>query len=560
MSSPALALSPNDLVLGRYRPLSPLGSGGSGSVWLARDEPTGVEVALKIVPRDGKAASRAEREVAAAARLRHQRCLRAYSLARDERNVYIAYEYVPGQTLRQAMRAGHLGDRAALEAGAQICDGLAHAHDRGIVHRDVKPANVLLADEEGVSIRLLDFGLAQMVEAETLTAAGDVPGTLAYISPERLAGEPATPAADVWAVGVLLWEALTGRHPFWSGSLLDTARLIERGAPSLGERRPDLPRRVIALVDSALSLDPERRPTAARLGAALRHETLRKRKPKPGHPRKPPELREVAPRLGHAGLAALSAGWGGSVLPFYPGGFAPVLSLLAGILAFFRPRAGIALALSVPVFPLGNISLGLAELYLVLAVCWLAVCWRTPRTALLPALGPLLGALSALGFVPLLLKPLRNPAKRAAHAALAVLIAALAAGLAHRGLPFTGAAPPRTLGLDRLESPRAAAAALREALGAQRALLVETIALAGAAAALPFAARRGTWGIATFGAAVLAATLLPVPLAAALPLVASTWLTCIALALPRRLELRRRLAALVEHLSSRVAPTRLERA
>src|SRR5919201_1736599 len=108
MSDAALALSSSELVLGRYRVLRPLGSGGSGSVWLARDEPTGVDVALKIVPREGKAASRAEREVAAAARLRHERCLRAYSLARDERNVYIAYEYVPGQTLRQAMRGGKL--------------------------------------------------------------------------------------------------------------------------------------------------------------------------------------------------------------------------------------------------------------------------------------------------------------------------------------------------------------------------------------------------------------------------------------------------------------------
>src|SRR5256886_12015322 len=98
MGEAAPALTGTELVLNRYRPLRPLGSGGSGSVWLARDERTGLDVSLKIVPREGKAASRAEREALAAARLRHERCLRAYGLERDSHNVYIAYEYLPGQT------------------------------------------------------------------------------------------------------------------------------------------------------------------------------------------------------------------------------------------------------------------------------------------------------------------------------------------------------------------------------------------------------------------------------------------------------------------------------
>ena len=233
MAEAAVALSSSELVAGRYRPLRPLGSGGSGSVWLARDENTGLDVALKIVPREGKAASRAEREALAAARLRHERCLRAYGLERDSRNVYIAYEYVPGQTMRQALRAGALNDAEAVEAGAQILEALAHAHSRGIVHRDVKPSNVLVAEGEELSVRLLDFGLAQLAEEESLTATGDVPGTLAYVPPERLHGEPGEPAADVWAVGVLLWESLAGWHPFWNGSLLETAQRIETGATPL---------------------------------------------------------------------------------------------------------------------------------------------------------------------------------------------------------------------------------------------------------------------------------------------------------------------------------------
>src|SRR5436190_9653937 len=119
------------LVLGRYRPLRPLGSGGMGSVWHAYDQRKGREVALKIVARTGTAGPRAEREAAAAAQLKHPACLRAYALARDEGHVYIAYEYVPGRTLRHALDRGELDDEESVEAAAQILEGLAHAHDHG---------------------------------------------------------------------------------------------------------------------------------------------------------------------------------------------------------------------------------------------------------------------------------------------------------------------------------------------------------------------------------------------------------------------------------------------
>ena len=192
MPSAAFALPDRTLVLDRYRPLRPLGRGGSGSVWLARDEQTGLDVALKIVPREGKRAARAAREMEAASRLRHERCVRAYDFGSDEGHVYIAYEYVRGRTLREVIRSGELDDAASVELSAQILEGLAHAHRHGIVHRDVKPSNVLVEDGDGLSARVLDFGLAQFDEADTLTAVGDVPGTLAYISPERLGGSEAT--------------------------------------------------------------------------------------------------------------------------------------------------------------------------------------------------------------------------------------------------------------------------------------------------------------------------------------------------------------------------------
>ena len=296
VSSTAYALPTPELVLDRYRPLRPIGRGGSGSVWLARDERTGLEVALKIVPREGKRASRAAREMEAASRLRHDRCVRAYDFGGDSGHVYIAYEYVQGQTMREALRAGKLSDREAIEAAAQILDALAHAHRIGIVHRDVKPSNVLVEEGPALSIKLLDFGLAQFDEADTLTAVGDVPGTLAYIAPERLTGEEATTASDVWAVGVLLWESLAGEHPFWGVPLPQVAAAIESGAPPLAGVRSDLPPAVADAVSSALAVEPTRRPPAERLARDLRAAVTSPRRDRttPARRRKPAAAPKVA--------------------------------------------------------------------------------------------------------------------------------------------------------------------------------------------------------------------------------------------------------------------------
>jgi eukaryotic-like serine/threonine-protein kinase len=528
MSNAALALEGDGLVLNRYRPLRPLGTGGSGSVWLARDERTGLDVALKIVPREGKAAARAEREAAAAARLRHPSCLRAYSFARDPRHVYIAYEFVPGRTFREALRAGELHDAAAIEACAQVCEGLAHAHAAGILHRDVKPSNVLLADGEGVSARLLDFGLAQMAEAETLTAQGDVPGTLAYISPERLAGEESTAAADVWSVGVMLWESLSGRHPFWQASMLDTARAIELGAPRLETLRPDLPKRLLELVDRALSVAPSRRPSAAELAGALRGAAVPRRAAKPRTV--PVRLPHQASRAGAALLAAAVTGWTAAELPFYPHAWAAVLALGVAAVTAARPRLGAAAALAVPLLPLGNVSLGLAVLYGAAALGWLVLTWGEPRSALLFALGPLLAPLAGLGLVPLAASRVRAGPRRAAQAGLAVLAAGLVAGVRGAPLPFTGAAPPLGLGLAGSTDPFDVLGTLARAVAAQPALLAEACAFAALAAALPFAAARGRWGAAAAGSALLGVTVLAVPSAGAVPLVVAAWLTAAAVA------------------------------
>ncbi len=507
-----------------------------GHVWLARDERSGLDVALKIVPREGKSGHRAEREARAAAALRHPRCQRILSLARDHSHVYIAYEYIPGRTLREAMRAGELDDRAALEVAAQISEALAHAHGKGIVHRDVKPSNVLLAEAEAVDVRLLDFGLAQMAEFDTLTALGDIPGTLAYISPERLQGLTATAAADVWGVGVLLWEALAGEHPFWGGDMVETSRRIQHGAEPLARLRPDLPEHVLETVSSALTVNPQRRPTAERLAQELRSLPRRRSRQKGSKPAAPPRslASVVSERLVPAALAGLASGWVAAALPFYPPGWPVAIAGAGAALGFAAPRAGLLYALTVAFFPLANISLGLALVYAALAACWLALSWRDARAGLLLTAGPLLAPVAALAVLPLAAQFARGRARRAAQAGCAVLLAAVIAGLRRAPLPFDGSAPPLGLGIDGSGRPSAVAHALGAQLASHPVVVAEALVLAAAAALLPRARRRGPWPAALFGAGLLAATALLAPAAAVLPLVAASWLTATALALEPR--------------------------
>ena len=235
-----------------------------------------------------------------------------------------------------------------------------------------------------IAVRLLDFGLAQFDGADTLTAAGDVPGTLAYIAPERLAGDEATPESDVWAVGVLLWEALAGRHPFWGVPLQEVARAIEAGAPPLGAERRDLPRRLLAAVDGALARAPERRPRASALASELR--TCDSEDPPrpaqdavPGERPLPQQAHGSSPtpfRSGRAGRAGRCLG--ATLLPFWPPALVAAITLVAALAAWLNPRAGLAVALAAPIFPLGNVAEGAAVLYGLLALGWLAVSWRTP--------------------------------------------------------------------------------------------------------------------------------------------------------------------------------------
>jgi hypothetical protein len=352
-------------------------------------------------------------------------------------------------------------------------------------------------------IRLLDFGLAQVEEADTLTAHGDVPGTLAYVSPERLDGSAATPAADVWSTGVVLWESLAGRHPFTAASPLETTRRIRDGAEPLAQLRPDLPADLCALVDRMLHVDPRRRPHAKRLPHALRDAfELRSRRPRPAT-----SLASLRERALHAGLSAAFAATALLLLPFFPTGWPLVLGALAGIASLRSPRAGLALALAAPVLPLGNVALGLALAWTLLAAGWLALFWRTPTDAFRFLAGPALAPLGLVGAVPLVAERAAGRARRAATAAAAVLAGGVFAALAGGPFPL-GSGFPDTLDLAETTRPDVAAGVVADALGGHAGLLVLALVCAAATLALEAARRYELWGAAAWGTAFLAAAIL----------------------------------------------------
>lgn len=538
VSSTAYALPAPELVLDRYRPLRPIGRGGSGSVWLARDERTGLEVALKIVPREGKRASRAAREMEAASRLRHDRCVRAYDFGGDSGHVYIAYEYVQGQTMREALRAGKLSDADAIEAAAQILDALAHAHHIGIVHRDVKPSNVLVEEGAELSIRLLDFGLAQFDEADTLTAVGDVPGTLAYIAPERLSGAEATTASDVWAVGVLLWESLAGEHPFWGVPLPQVAAAIELGAPPLASVRSDLRPAVADAVSSALAVEPAKRPSAEGLARDLRAAVTSPRRDRttPARQRKAAPTPKVAAaplpleqRLVPAGLAAIAVVVEATLLPFWTPGLTILLTVAAALATLRSPRLGLAVALFIPVFPLGNVAQAAALAYATLAALWLTLWWRDARAGLLFVAGPALAMIGAIALLPLAVQPARGRARRALQAFAGVFAAVAVAGLRDGTLPLTGDAISN-LGVDGSTSLSSVMGPVVALLQANPWFVALATVLAAAAALVPDARKRGLRGIALLGACQIGLILFLAPALPALPIVLGTVVLCAILA------------------------------
>lgn len=255
-----------DLVLGRYRLRKQLGVGGFGSVWLARDERLERDVAVKILPRERVIGGRFEREARAAARLSHPAIVTLYEAAVDDDAAYLVSELVRGATFAQLLRDDRLSDRDIVTVGIAVCDALEHAHRHGVVHRDVKPSNVLVPEHPpspAQVAKLTDFGVARVIGGNPLTRTGDVVGTAAYMAPEQAEGREVDAAADLYSLALVLYEALTGVNPIETAAAAGRTRRAGAHLPPLRRHRRDLPRELGSAIDLALRPRPGERGTLA---------------------------------------------------------------------------------------------------------------------------------------------------------------------------------------------------------------------------------------------------------------------------------------------------------
>ncbi len=279
-----------------------IGSGGFGVVYEAWDGRLERPVAVKAIEQRGEAGRRVLREAQAAARLNHPGIVTLYEMGEEDGNALLVTELVEGATLARLARDGELSDREIGEIGADLCEALDHAHSRGVVHRDIKPQNVQVTEGEPRA-KLMDFGIARLADGSSMTAPGDVVGTLAYMSPEQAEGRQAGPEADVYSLALVLYECWSGENPHRRSSPAATARAIGARARRLHRLRPDLPRELSERIDACLAPRPSHRPSLEDLGAAIEDslELL-------ADDARPP-ARHIAPRLGALALAAALGAW-----------------------------------------------------------------------------------------------------------------------------------------------------------------------------------------------------------------------------------------------------------
>src|SRR6266581_1499434 len=269
-----MPLAPNTK-LGPYEVQSPLGAGGMGEVYRARDTRLGRDVALKILPesfaRESDRLHRFEQEARAVAALNHPNILAIFDTGQDNGSPYLVSELLEGETLRTLLDGGVLPQRKTIEYGVQIAQGLAAAHDKGIVHRDLKPENIFV-NKDG-RIKILDFGLAKLAQKASAaaaddgitltsshTAAGVVMGTASYMAPEQVRGEVADPRTDIFAFGAVQYEMLSGKRAFRRDTPAETmTAVLKEDPPELSDPAHQVSPALDRIVRRCLEKDPEQR-------------------------------------------------------------------------------------------------------------------------------------------------------------------------------------------------------------------------------------------------------------------------------------------------------------
>jgi eukaryotic-like serine/threonine-protein kinase len=429
------------VVADRYTLEEELGRGGFGTVYGASAD-GGERVAVKVFSRREGLATRADREARTARKLDHPNIHTVLGVEGDDEHVYLVSRLVEGERLD---RSG-LDDLQAVRAVAAVCDALAHAHARGIVHRDVKPANILVARDGRVT--LTDFGIARDEDARDQTADERVLGTLSYMSPEQAAGTRATGATDVWAAGLTLYAQLTGANPYRAKTLVQLLEKLAEGAEPLAAVRPDLPSGVCRAVDRALERNPARRPSAAGLRDELlrglvedevrdedvvdRGELLGRRGPIGIHPHDVAPLPRAgrAARPARALLAGTALAWTLVAFPVYPASWTLPLAIVAGLLAYRRPVAAASFAGLVCIPAFWNYAEAAGLVWASLCAAWIVAGRRwSGASRLLAPLAAIPLGIAGLGPAYVLVAataPTRG--RRAAEAAAGAVVAAVAGG------------------------------------------------------------------------------------------------------------------------------------
>ncbi len=517
-------MSEPPLLHDRYRILERLGRGAFATVYLAEDLTMGRRVAVKVVEDSRDLDGRVLREARAAAKLSHPHILHVYEVVQETDRTLLFMEYVQGETLRSLYAKRRLSDKDVLEAGTQICRALEHGHKRGVVHRDIKPENVMLLEAEEVDARVMDFGVARLEDHTAITMEGDLVGTLAYMAPEQLAGRDVDAKADVYALGLTLYEGLTGLNPLRGKDVGELLRASgERRVPRLRKARPDLPEELEAVLDAALHPEPQARLDAVGLRRGL-EKALRKVPEAPAaEPTLPTRVRStvgsvvspvrLGPRAGYmarrltaALLALVSLAY---VLPgtgIYAADLTFALVAGTAFLALLWPFGGGLVALGLMAPPAFVFGMGWGLLYVATALpLFLFLKWRRREwAALLPAAAPALVA----GGVGLALPPLAGLLLRRWGALVAFicgLTLAVAAGLAGWAtLPYTFSPDPGPVLLEGryAENPLVALEYLARFLDLRPELLLQS-ALFGAFALplsllLSLGGRRRIWATAVY--------------------------------------------------------------
>ena len=446
-----------------------LGRGGFGAVYEGRDTRAGGAVAVKAFRRSEGLATRAEREARTASKLEHPNIHTVLGVEHDDDHAYLVSRLVVGERFDRT----ELNDEESVRAIAAVADALDHAHSRGVIHRDVKPANILVSTDGDV--RLTDFGIARDEDTRDHTGDERVLGTLSYMAPEQARGRRASGASDVWAAALTLYARLAGRNPYRAKSLGELLELLGDGAPALSEVRPDLPRELTRPIMRALATDPARRPSAAQ----FRDQLLESIRPEQDSeeaavaaavPAPEPKRRKAAVpvasldlplRVGGSLLAAASLAWTLGAFPVYPRLWTLPLAGLVGWLTWRRPLPAltVAAALLVPAFWNHAEAAGIA--WIVLAGAWIVGNrrWSAGRRCLSPLCAVPL-ALAGLGPAYVLVAATAPSARRRAVEAAAGGIVMLVAGngLTHHAVRHVaGANQPLVLIEALVQAPQAIA-------------------------------------------------------------------------------------------------------